>query len=104
MSTLTIEKLLEAQKLIDDLGPPPPGIDLYGHSLATTQDQAYLIHADKFPEALRIFRGPGPQRTVVIVPRARLGTTYRDLREAGIDVRLEPRYGVDASTPAKDLR
>lgn len=83
MSTLTIENLREAQRLIESLGPTPLGIDLFPHWME--EDKAFEL---KLPADMR---PPGPQRKVYIVPATQIDSLYRSLRDAGADVRHTPR-------------
>jgi len=58
--------------------PPPVRVDLYGHDLG---DQAFELNR------------PAKERRFIVVPRDKLLSTYKELRAAGVDVRLEPSYG-----------
>jgi hypothetical protein len=87
-ATLTIEALESIQRAMRDI-PPRPAIDLYGHALGT--DQCFTIDV---PEELRPFSLSG--RQLVIVPETRIDEIYRELRAAGVDVRLKPRMSACA--------
>jgi hypothetical protein len=75
---LTLEKLLETMREIERKFPPPVRVDLYGHDLG---DQTYELNRS------------AKERRFIVVPRNELDKTYHMLRDAGVDVRLEPRYG-----------
>jgi hypothetical protein len=82
--TLTVEKIREAMRLVDSI-PKPPMIDLYG---APFIDKAYEIN---WPSNAHAWIG-AKRRKVIVVPEMQLDDWFRKLKDAGIDVRLEPRY------------
>src|SRR5882762_9001724 len=102
-NTLTAEKLLA---MVDQVNAqmranPEIKIDLYGHDLLD-QEQAFMLDRRKLNEQMyagrsawmrRLVEHADLDREMVIVPRARLHQTFQTLREQGLDVRLEPRYG-----------
>jgi hypothetical protein len=75
---LTVEKLLEMLREIERTIPPPVRVDLYGHDLG---DQTYELNRS------------AKERRFIVVPRDILLKTFHELRDGGVDVRLEPRYG-----------
>ena len=77
--SLTAEKLIQMMEEMRRTMPPPVCVDLYGHELG---DQAYELN-----------RKSG-ERRFIVVPKKVLERTYHELRDVGVDVRLEPRYGL----------
>ncbi len=101
--SLTLEKIRDMMARLPSI-PPSPKIDLYGHDL-NDQEQAYVLDRKKMAEQMypgrsswmrRYIVGADQDRQMVIVPRARLRETFQQLKEAGLDVRLEPRYSAPA--------
>lgn len=86
-NSLTLEKLQAAMRIVRDL-PPPPRIDLYPQDLDA--QQVFKIDSSRLPHAPFTKSG----REMWLAPRARLNEVYRAMLDAGVDVRLEPRYGV----------
>jgi len=102
-NTLTAEKLRAMMDEVNAQMRANPGIkiDLYGHDLLD-QEQAFVLDRRKLNEQMYAGRSAWMRRFVehaeldremVIVPRARLRQTFQTLKEAGLDIRLEPRYG-----------
>lgn len=93
---LTSAKLLQMmEETMKRLGPPPPStsFDLYGHPTIT---DAYELNLEKtLPELMPLFQPRG--RRTLIVPKDRLESIARTLRDAGADVRIEPRYGAPSA-------
>lgn len=85
-NTFSLDKLMEAKRRIDALGPPPNvKFDLFGHELG---DKAYELPA--LPEELCL---PGcKDRRMLVVPRNQLERWAYELRRHGADVRVEPRF------------
>ena len=84
---LTAEKLQKVWREIQRSMPAPVCVDLYGHDLG---DQAYEL------------KRPAGKRQFIVVPRARLMATYCELKQAGVDVRLEPRIREQPDQPTGD--
>jgi len=81
-NSLTLEKLQAAMRLIRDI-PPPPRIDLYPQDV--DPEKCFQINRSRV--------GSFIDREMWIVPRKQLINIYRQMKNAGIDVILEPRYG-----------
>jgi hypothetical protein len=85
---ITAEKMLEnireATRMIDAL-PKPPMVDLYGHPTIT---QAYELN---WPSNELAWIG-AMRRRVIVVPQDQLDATFMTLKQAAVDVRLEPRH------------
>lgn len=98
---LTLEKLREMQRTVAHL-QQPQGCDLYGHDLPDLEAayiidraalQAGLLKGDLGEDLLQSL-ARDQSKVVVIVPRQRLEEIYHAMKAHGVDVRLEPRYGV----------
>ena len=97
MSTLTADSLRTMVRQFRDMYPPPPAYDLYPHDL--DPERCYEIKT--LDES---FKGAFPRtccRKMLVVPRLRLEAIYYQMRDAGLDVRLEPRYGSQSDALSK---
>jgi hypothetical protein len=94
--TLTIKKIRD---MMDALPPdlPAPRYDLYPHDLPDN-NLMYTINRSGNPS---LYIGQDISRHMLIVPRSRMMAIYHDLRNAGIDVMLEPRVA-EPTTPPGD--
>lgn len=98
-SSLTPELILKACRMLKNIQFRAPGVDLYPHTLSATD--CFFVKPP--PLALAGLPRERREREMVLVPKARLLEVYEQMLEAGVDVRLEPRYGAPPP-PAGETR
>jgi len=94
--TLTIKKIRD---MLDALPPalPAPRYDLYPHDMPDNN----LMYTINRSGNVGFYFGQDISRHMLIVPRSRMMAIYHELRNAGIDVMLEPRVAGPTPPPSE---